>query len=179
MSGITRTGCGRKVTKVLDKVNGVSSVKAYICDRVAEFDLNSIIVTLPQVIFRIEKETGYKFSQIASHYQTLDVSINPAVAKSICDQLREITESVEKPDNGTWRINYNPTVTGARTLLSSIEGASPAPARNGSSLVNDRRRLITMVRNTGVAAMLTIPAVVLAGSKTLSYTQLALSSHWY
>ncbi|KAK6516521.1 hypothetical protein TWF506_006427 [Arthrobotrys conoides] len=162
VAGMTCTGCTRKVINVLNGVNGVSSVNVTFVTGVAEFDLDLAVSNLQQVIPRIEKETGFKFSQIVSNHQTLDLQIDPAVAKSVLEQLRSAAvESVEQISKSVYRVNYDPAVIGARTLLSSIRGASLAPPGNDAKLINGRRRLIRMAWITGIAAVLTIPILVL------------------
>ncbi|KAK6496292.1 hypothetical protein TWF481_002317 [Arthrobotrys musiformis] len=162
VAGMTCTGCSRKVTNVLNGVNGVSSINVTFVTGVAEFDLDLAVSNLQQVIPRIEKETGFKFSQIVSNHQTLDLQVDPAVAKTVFEQLRSAAvESVERVGKSTYRVNYDPAVIGARTLLSSIKGASLAPPGNDANLVNGRRRLIRTAWITGVAMALTIPILAL------------------
>ncbi|KAF3129419.1 hypothetical protein TWF703_008884 [Orbilia oligospora] len=162
VAGMTCTGCTRKVTNILNGINGVSSVNVTFVTGVAEFDLDLAVSSLQQLIPRIEKETGFKFSRIVSDHQTLDLRIDPAAAKAAFEQLRSAAvESVEQINKSTYRVNYDPAVIGARTLLSSIKGASLAPPRNDAKLVNGRRRLIRMAWITGTAMVLTIPILVL------------------
>ncbi|KAK6336003.1 hypothetical protein TWF730_003377 [Orbilia blumenaviensis] len=161
VSGMTCTGCTRKLTNVLNNVDGISAIQVTFVTGVAEFDLDSAITNLQQVIPRIEKETGFKFSQIVSNYQTLDLLIDPAVAAGVCKQLDGIVESIEKVNKSTYRISYDPVVIGARSLFSSIEGITLAPPGNDAELANGRRRLLRMSWCTAAAAVLTIPILVL------------------
>ncbi|RVD80918.1 uncharacterized protein DFL_008802 [Arthrobotrys flagrans] len=178
VAGMTCTGCSRKVINVLNGVKGVSSVNVTFVTGVAEFDLDLTVSNLQQVIPRIEKETGFKFSQIVSNHQTLDLQVDPAVTKAVSEQLRSIrVESVERIGKLTYRVNYDPAVIGARTLLSSIKGASLAPPGNDAKLVNGRRRLLRMALNTGIAMALTIPILVLNwSSNPVPYSKLSIVS---
>ncbi|KAJ6263692.1 P-type cation-transporting ATPase [Drechslerella dactyloides] len=159
--GMTCTGCSRKAFNVLNNINGISSVRVTFVTGVAEFDLDPAISSLEQVLPQIEKETGFKFSQVVSDYQTLELHFDPLTAKSVYEKIRSIVESVEKIDKTTYRISYDPSVIGARTLLSSIPGASLAPPGNDTALVDGRKRLLKMSWSTGIAAVLTIPILAL------------------
>ncbi|EXJ74659.1 uncharacterized protein A1O5_01352 [Cladophialophora psammophila CBS 110553] len=162
---MTCTGCTRKVSNVLKNIDAVSSIKVTFVTAVVEFDLNTKATNLDQLIPRVEKETGFKFSKITSNLQALDLRIDPATA-SIGEELRAMAESIEQLDKCTFRISYDPTTIGARTLLSSIRGASLSPPHDDAKLAEGRRRLVTMTWFTVLSAVLTIPVVVLAWAHT-------------
>lgn len=177
VSGMTCTGCSRKVTNVLNNVDGVSSVKVTFVTGIADFNLDSTIFKVEQVIQRIEKETGFKYSRIVGTYQALDLRINPARAKDACAELEDLVESVEKLDKTTYRVNYDPAIIGARTLLSSVRGIELAPPGTDATLADGRKRLINMAWSAGLAAVLTIPIVVLAWSDNpVSYSTRSIVS---
>ncbi|KAG9228909.1 E1-E2 ATPase-domain-containing protein [Amylocarpus encephaloides] len=176
VSGMTCTGCSRRMTNVLHTIEGVSAIKVTFVTGAAEFDLDLAMANLQQVLPRIEKETGFKCSQIVSAYQVLDLTIDPALAKGVSEQLRGLVESVEKIDKWTYRVNYDPALMGARSLLSSVRGASLAPPGNDATLADGRRRLIQIAWSTGVAAVLTIPVLVLAWSDTAAYSRRSIVS---
>lgn len=164
VSGMTCTGCSRKVTSVLQKIHGVSSAKVIFVTGIVEFDVDSNIVKTEEVIPRIEKETGFKYTRIVSTYQTLDLCIEPDKAEKACTELQKIVESVEKLDKTTYRLSYNPATIGARTIFQSVRDANLAPPGTDATLVNSRRRLVSMAWSTAIAMLLTIPIVVLAWS---------------
>ncbi|KAK6532922.1 hypothetical protein TWF281_007094 [Arthrobotrys megalospora] len=161
VSGMTCTGCTRKLTNVLNNIDGISSIQATFVTGVAEFDLDPAIANLQQVIPRIEKETGFKFSQIVSNCQTLDLRIDSPLAAGVYKQLEGLVESIEKVDKLTYRISYDPAIIGARSLFSSVKGISLAPPGNDAELVNGRQRLLRMAWSTAAATVLTIPILVL------------------
>ncbi|KAK6344667.1 hypothetical protein TWF718_006625 [Orbilia javanica] len=164
VAGMTCTGCSRKLINVLSNVDGVSSIKVTFVTGVAEFDLDLAATNLQQVIPRIEKETGFKFSQIVSNYQVLDLRVDPALAETVYKQLQGVVESIEKVDKLTYRVNYDPTTIGARSLLSSVKGVQLAPPGNDAELANGKRRLLMMAWSTAAATVLTIPVLVLSWS---------------
>ncbi|KAK6337685.1 hypothetical protein TWF696_001171 [Orbilia brochopaga] len=161
VSGMTCTGCTRKLTNVLNNIDGVSSIEVTFVTGVAEFDLDLSSASLQQVVARIEKETGFKFSQVMSDYQTLDVRVDPALKETVQKQLRDIVESIEKIDKLTYRISYDPMTIGARSLFSLVEGMSLAPPGTDAELANGKRRLLKMAWSTAAAAVLTIPILAL------------------
>ncbi|OQV00596.1 hypothetical protein CLAIMM_06074 [Cladophialophora immunda] len=166
VAGMTCTGCSRKVSNVLKNIDGVSSIKATFVTAVVEFDLNTAVTNLEQLIPRVEKETGFKFSKITSNFQALDLRIDPVTATRASEELRAMAVSVEQLNKDTFHITYDPTVIGARTLFSTIRGASLCPPQNDAKLADGRRRLVKMAWFTALAAALTIPVVVLAWADT-------------
>ncbi|KIX06534.1 copper-translocating P-type ATPase [Rhinocladiella mackenziei CBS 650.93] len=164
VSGMTCTGCVRKVTNVLNNVDGVSAIKVTFVTGMAEFDLDPKVGNLPQIIPRIEKETGFKFSQIASDYQTLEVVVDPSAAQHVLGRLRDVCESVEKVNKTTYRVSHDPTAIGARFILSSVPGVRLAPPGNDAKRADGRRKLMRTAWSTSLAAVFTIPVVVLAWS---------------
>ncbi|KAF3921330.1 hypothetical protein ABW21_db0209435 [Orbilia brochopaga] len=165
VSGMTCTGCTRKLTNVLNNVDGISCPKGTFVTGIAEFDLDLSRACLQQIIPRIEKETGFKFSQIISEYQTLDIRIERAMAEIVQKQLQSHVESIEKTSKITYRISYDPMVIGARSLFNSVEGISLAPPGSDAELANGKRRLLKMALSTAAAAVLTIPTLVLNWSE--------------
>ncbi|KAK5273986.1 hypothetical protein LTR96_000586 [Exophiala xenobiotica] len=164
VSGMTCTGCVRKVTNVLNNVIGVSGIKVTFVTGIAEFDLDQKVGHLLQVISRIEKETGFKFFQIVSNHQTLDLVVEIAAAQHVLGRLRDMCEMVEKVNKTTYRVSFDPVTIGARSMLSSLPGVRLAPAGNDVKRAEERRKLIRMALRTSLAATFTIPVVVLAWS---------------
>lgn len=120
---------------------------------------------------RLQKETGFAFSQIISDHQTLYLLIGPSVVQDALQKLYDVCESVDKVNKTTYRVSYNPAVTGARSLVSCTADINLAPPGSDTKLADGRTRLVRMLWNTGVAALLTTPVVVLAWGKTpVTYT---------
>ncbi len=171
VSGMTCTGCVRKVTNVLNHVNGVSGIKVTFVTGIAEFDLDQKVGSLPQVVSRTEKETGFKFFQIESKHQDLDLVVESSAAQHVLGRLRDMCESVEKVNKTTYRVSFDPAAIGVRSILSSLPGVRLAPAGNDVKQAEGRRKLIRMAWRTTLAAIFTIPVVVLAWSNNqLPYT---------
>ncbi|KAH0840431.1 P-type cation-transporting ATPase [Fonsecaea pedrosoi] len=177
VAGMTCTGCSRKVSNVLKNIDGLSSIKVTFVTALVEFDLNTSITNLEQLIPPMEKETGFKFSRIISNFQSLDLRIDRTTATHAKEDLEALSESVEQLDKFTFRVNYDPTIIGARKLLSSIRGASLVPPQNDAKTADGRRRLVKMAWFTALATVLTIPVVVLAWAHTpVPYTTRSIIS---
>ncbi|PNS20621.1 Copper-transporting ATPase ccc2 [Sphaceloma murrayae] len=148
---------------VLDGVDGISSPKVTFVSGVAEFDIDSS-TELRTVMAELEKGTGFSCSEIVSKYQSIDLVAKTPLWMLPKDQMLLGIESVEKIDKETYRINYDPSLIGARNLLHSFEGASLAPPSNDAMLKEGKKRLVAMFWSTVLAAIFTIPIVVLSWS---------------
>lgn len=164
VSGMTCTGCSKKVANVLKKTGGLSAVKVTFVTGIAELDLDTSVLDTDNLLQRLERETGFKFSRIVSDHQSLDVVVNRSTAQTALEQLEKVTESIKQINKTSFRITYDPTTIGARDLLSSVPGLVLAPPGMDVALAEGRKRLWKMVWSTILAALLTIPIVVLAWS---------------
>lgn len=166
VSGMTCTGCSTKVSNVLNNIAGLSSVKVTFVTSRTEFSFDPAITNLQQVVQRIEKETGFKCSRIISDYQSLDLMIDPNLEEDAYYYLQSSVESIEKLDKGYYRVIYDPASIGSRALLSSARGLSLAPPRRDATVADGKDRRMKMAWSTGVAAVLTIPVLVLTWADT-------------
>ena len=166
VSGMNCSGCGNKMTKALERISGISGVKVTFVSGIVEFNLNTGRALTKDVIIRVEKETGFKCSPIDSDYQSLDLLMTPATAKHFQESMPAGVQSFEKLNKQTYRIHYDPTIIGGRSLLATLaDSVCLAPPDNWSAVAQGRKRLITMARITALAAIMTIPVVVLAWNK--------------
>lgn len=182
VSGMNCTGCGNKMTRALERINGIYDVRVTFVSGIVKFNLDVGMVLTTDVITQVEKETGFKCSPVSSGYQSLDLVMTPATAHQFRERIPAGVESVEKLDKRTYRVHYDPTIIGGRLVLASAESACLAPPGNGSAVAQERKRLITIAWTTSLAAVMTIPVVVLAWSKssvpysTSSIVSMALAS---
>ena len=159
VSGMTCTGCSRKMMNVLDRIPGLSNAQVTFVSEMAEFDLDSSIAQIEHVLPQVEKETGFKCSRILSGYQNLDVLMSPAMAKQFKDACPVGVFAITQAKNKTYRIMFDPRVIGARSVLPPNVHLAP-PARD-VGITEGKRRLRNMAWSTGFAAALTVPIVVL------------------
>lgn len=159
VSGMTCTGCVRKLGNVMSSIDGVSSHQVTFVTETAEFDLDTGVVASQDVISRIEKETGFKCSRLISGHQSLDVvmSFNLATSYEACASPGII--SVEKLKKQMYRITYDPRIVGARCIIEP--GMQLAPPVGDVGVSEGKKRLRKMLIATIVSAVFTIPVVIL------------------
>lgn len=165
VSGMTCTGCSKKMTNVLNGITGLSNAQVTFVSGNAEFDLDPEVAGKAEdVILRVEKETGFKCSRLVSGVQELHVIMDPATAKEIADVLPAGVMSVvrDKKKSDNYYITYNTRVAGARSLLPP--SANLAPPQDSVGVAEGKKRLISTAMSTTLAAVLTIPVVVLEWS---------------
>ena len=186
VTGMTCTGCSRKMQNVLNDIAGVSNPEVTFVSGTAKFELDAALASLDEVLPLIERRTGFKLSRVfKDDHQQLDVLLDEGAAakfeqralngvlsfEKACSHSRAarrrlaFTDSPQKlKAKRTYRITYDPHLIGARSLLPA-EGELAPPGRN-SSQTEGRQRLFEMAWATAVSAALTIPVVVLAWSDT-------------
>lgn len=165
VSGMTCTGCSKKMMNVLAGVRGLSNAQVTFVSGSAEFDLDSSVCdNVEQVVLRIEKETGFRCLRIISGRQELSVLMTAATARQMHETAMLGLMSVTKGKKGLYTIAYDPTLVGARSLLPP--DATLAPPSDDASIAEGKRRLIETACSTVLAAILTIPVVVLEWSDT-------------
>jgi len=165
VSGMTCTGCSTKLSNVLDQIAGISKAKVTFVSGSASFDFDSETGTVDDALRLIERRTGFKASCVIEGHQTLDVLMSHEIAVSL-EQSRppgmiSITKRHEKTKDqrSTYQLAYNPYSVGARDLLP--HGTSLAPPAPHPSISEGQKRLIRMSWMTAIAAIFTIPVVVI------------------
>lgn len=157
VSGMTCTGCSKKVLKVLQNIEGISSINVTFVTGIAEFTINKDILDVPQAVARISKETGFKLTKIEYDFQTIDMIIG----EGDLNKLEEFVESIEKLDKSTYRVSYDPQFIGARSLVSKIPGSKLAPPKFNKALEEGKKKLRLMWIKCALSLALAIPVVVL------------------
>ena len=164
ISGMTCTSCTKKGMNVLNRINGIADPHINFVAGIGRFNLNCQLDPA-KIISQFERETGFKCSRITRDLQTADVCMSEAEARQLKDRLPAGIDSILKLDSKTYSVRYDPTLIGARSLLSLIPSGSLAAPTNDSNLVHDRKRLYQMALNTSFAAAFTVPVVALAWSR--------------
>ncbi|KAL6716101.1 hypothetical protein ACLMJK_005667 [Lecanora helva] len=158
VSGMICTGCSRKMLNVLHDIPGVSSPHVTFVSESAAFDFDPSKGNLDEVLPLIEKRTGFKLSKVTATFHELDVFVDKAKAHMY---EREGRDGLLKGKN-KYRITYDPRAAGARSLVP--DGARLAPPASDAAAFEGRKRLVNMAWATLVAAVFTIPVVVLSWS---------------
>lgn len=164
VDGMTCSGCGNKLTRTLEAIPGVSNVRVSFVMGSADFDINPQTSKVEEVIRTAERETGFRCARTTSDDQFIDLLMTGESVKALSDIMPAGVKQIDVLDKLTARITYNPTVVGARSLILSLGDRTTgfAPPRADASAAGGRRRLRDMLIKTTLAAVFTIPVVVLA-----------------
>ncbi|TLD30593.1 hypothetical protein PspLS_01819 [Pyricularia sp. CBS 133598] len=169
VDGMTCSGCGNKMERTLKASSAaVSSVRVNFVMGSAEFSLDpSHGIRADEIIRIVERGTGFRCARMSDGEQTLDVlvaSVQASIAMSEL-QIPGVTQVVPV-DKKQMRLTYDPAVVGARTLLEKLGELSSGLAPNDDpSVSSGRKRLYDQLIKTCIAAVLTIPVLVLAWGK--------------
>lgn len=144
---------------ILDVIPGLYKPQVTFVSGTAAFELDHDVTKLDELLPLIEWRTGFKCSQIVEGYEHLDLQITPQMAEELGNSGVEGIVSVSKTKRNNYRVAYNPLIIGARDLLPS--GATLAPPAADPGATEGKKRLLQMTCYTVVAAVLTIPVVVL------------------
>ncbi|OAA47983.1 cation transport ATPase [Cordyceps fumosorosea ARSEF 2679] len=164
VEGMTCSGCGNKMDKSLRTIPGVSNVRVNFVMGQAECSIDTSMMGPDEVIKTAERATGFKCTKLSSDDQAIDILAAGSVAKGLLDlDIPGVTDA-SLLNKKTVRINYDPTIVGARELYSrlpsGIEGL--APPRDDPSVSSGRKRLYDQLIKTLLAAAFTIPVLVMA-----------------
>ncbi|KAI6274756.1 hypothetical protein MCOR27_002566 [Pyricularia oryzae] len=169
VDGMTCSGCGNKMERTLKASSAaVSSVRVNFVMGSAEFSLDpSHGVKAEEIIRIVERGTGFRCARMSDGDQTIDVLVASVQASTALSELQlpGVTQVVSV-DKKRMRLTYDPAVVGPRTLLEKIGELSSGLAPNDDpSVSSGRKRLYDQLIKTCVAAVLTIPVLVLAWGK--------------
>ncbi|KLU82408.1 cation-transporting ATPase pacS [Magnaporthiopsis poae ATCC 64411] len=170
VDGMTCSGCGNKFERTLKAASpGVSGVRVNFVMGSAEFSLDPSYGDKAEDVIRIaERATGFRCARMSDGDQTLDLLVaSNRAAAALCElQVQGVTQ-VAPLDKKRVRVTYDPAVIGPRTLLERIGDLSGglAPPSDDPSISSGRKRLWDQLIKTIVAAVLTLPVLVLAWGK--------------
>ncbi|KAL8297962.1 hypothetical protein RB597_007056 [Gaeumannomyces tritici] len=170
VDGMTCSGCGNKLERTLKAASlGVGGVRVNFVMGSAEFTLDSSHGDKAEDVIRIaERATGFRCARMSDGDQTLDLLVaSNRAAAALCDlEVHGVTQ-VAPLDKKRVRVTYEPAVIGPRTLLERIGDLSAglAPPSDDPSVSSGRKRLWDQLIKTIVAAVLTLPVLVLAWGK--------------
>ncbi|KAM0328118.1 hypothetical protein ACHAQA_005521 [Verticillium albo-atrum] len=184
VNGMTCSGCGDKLTRVLEATPGVSEVRVNFVMSNADFSVDLALNKAEDVIRTTEGSTGFHLTRVAGGDYYLDVLAKGLAARELSDApIKGVTDTLIL-DKKTVRLSYEPTRIGARDLFDTIRDRTDglAPPRSDPSVANGRKRLYDQLIKTCLAAVLTIPVVVLAwgdklvDDRTRAYVSLVLAT---
>ncbi|OTA31894.1 hypothetical protein BTJ68_09226 [Hortaea werneckii EXF-2000] len=167
VTGMTCTGCSKKLTNVLHGIPGLSNIKVTFVSGTAAFELDpgNERISVEGIVPLVERQTGFKLARVTSGYMHLDVLLESSSIRHLEEASPNGFVSVEKVrGKHFYRITYDPTLVGARDLLP--HNAALAPPVPDSTLTEVKKRLVNMTLAFLLSAVFTIPVVVLNWSNT-------------
>lgn len=165
ITGMTCTGCMKKVVGVLEHIEGVSNPQVNFVAATGETDLDTIKITATDVLQRLEKETGFKCSRLVFDHQKLQINMSYDKAQSLAADLSAGIASVVKVRKETYDVSYDPVLIGARAVLAKSNGILAPPGRS-EAVTNGHRKFLSTLYLFFGATLFTIPVCVLAFSET-------------
>ncbi|KAF8863868.1 copper-translocating P-t [Acephala macrosclerotiorum] len=165
VSGMTCTGCEKKLFRSLDSLPSISNIKTSLVLAQAEFDVSSSsAIDTASVIKTIEKMTGFTCSKMTQSGQNLDMIVSNMqdfVGKCV---LPPGVTDLSILNKNTIRVTYQPNIVGARELLADpcFRGAKIAPHVARPLIASGRAHVRMTFFMTILSAVLTIPVLVLA-----------------
>lgn len=163
VSGMTCTGCAKKLERTLAAVKQVRNAKTTMVLSRAEFDLDHRYGNLEDVMRHLERTSEFKCEVVKEEAFSFDAIV--ANASSFSEKpYPSGVKDVTVLDKKTVHISYDPAVMGARRLLQEGWGAplELGPPRQDQSQAADRKHLRNMLFKTILSILLTIPVLVMA-----------------
>ncbi|KAH7324303.1 copper-transporting P-type ATPase [Stachybotrys elegans] len=184
VAGMTCSGCGSKLERILNAAPGVSNVRVNFVRGTAEFSLDPSGEKADHLIRETEKATGFSCTRLTGNDQSLDLLATGDAAKALTElAIPGITE-VNIINKKVIRVSYDPAIIGARSLVDQIGSLANglAPPAADPSVASGRKKLYDLLVKTSVSAVLTIPVCVLAwgedlvDGRTRAYISLVLAT---
>ncbi|KAH6658087.1 E1-E2 ATPase-domain-containing protein [Truncatella angustata] len=163
LSGMTCTGCETKVQRVLGNIPAVDDLKTSLVMARTEFNLNTGIMSVEDVIKHLERTTEFKCQTISIQGSTIEV-ISQDAHNVLDQQLPFGVNQIQLVEKNVLRINFDSKVIGARALLDKgfIQPLKLAPLRVDPGLLAGDKHVRDLGYMTLFSCILTIPVLVLA-----------------
>ena len=161
VSGMTCTGCVKKILGVLDHVPGVSNVSVNFVACRGEFDVNTTLKSTDQVLRQLEHETGFECARILDVFLSLDLLMTEEDVKCLNNTPVPGIEAIDRHSKGRYRVSFDPSRIGARTILAKSNGHLAPPIKD-KLLADGQKKFIWKLGYFIASTLMTIPIVVLA-----------------
>lgn len=156
VSGMTCTGCEKKLDRVLSGLRQVTNVKTSLVTSRAEFDLDLSVASVDQTVQHVQNATGFDCESINANGAELELRLDKAPVLSI----KGLTGS--QVGRGYTRVFYDATMIGARELVRALGDPDLAPPRPDPSITSGAQHVRKLAFVTLASMLLTIPILVLA-----------------
>ena len=164
ISGMTCTGCETKLQRTLATVPSVSRLKTSLVLARAEFDVDTSLGSVVDVIKHLERTTEFKCERVTNQGATLDLIV-PGNSAEFAKKVWPLgVTDVTVVDKKTVRVAFDAKVTGARDLVEKgwetpLNLAAP---RADPTLETGSKHVRHVGYMTLLSAILTIPVLVLS-----------------
>ncbi|RDA94995.1 hypothetical protein CP533_0147 [Ophiocordyceps camponoti-saundersi (nom. inval.)] len=169
VDGMTCSGCGAKMERVLKAIPGVSTVRVNFVMGSVDFYIDSSRSSLDGVVRAAERASGFHCTRMSAEDQTIDLLSHGSSAKALANNtsllagVKEATVMNKK----VVRLTYDPAIVGARALMRDVGPYTTglAPPIDDPGVSSGKRRLRDRLIKTIASACFTIPVVVMAWSE--------------
>ncbi|KAL8741882.1 MAG: hypothetical protein Q9190_005561 [Brigantiaea leucoxantha] len=163
VQGMTCSGCERKLFQALHSFSSVSNIKTSIALAQAEFDSNGE-TNSDDLIRTVEKSTGFACTKMKQSAEEMDMIVPDPQSLANEKSLPVGVEDIVVISKTTIRVSFMPKLVGARDLLSDplFSLAKLAPPAPQPLVTSNRAHFRKTALSTLIAALLTIPVLVLA-----------------
>lgn len=163
ITGLTCTGCETTVLRVLKGLPPISNLRTSLVMARAEFDLDTAVMSPEAVIKHMERTTEFKCELIST--QGFNVDVTPDHVSEFLEQpLPAGVNHLLLVGKDVVRINFDPKVVGARSLISKggKYACCLAPPPIDPGLAAGSKHVRSEGYMTVLSIVLTIPVLVLA-----------------
>lgn len=164
--GMTCTGCENKMIRVLRAIPAIHNVKTSLVLCRAEFDFDTSVADLQELVHVIATRTGFSIETIeADKTRDLQFTVQRLLLSGfLAMPLPKGVERAIRINKDTVHIEYDPETTGARDVMRAYETFSPilAPEPPDPAITAGRKHIRTLTLRTVTSALLTIPVLVMA-----------------
>ncbi|TKA21869.1 hypothetical protein B0A50_08741 [Salinomyces thailandicus] len=164
VEGLTCVGCETKLFRSLNGIAGVHNLNTSLVLSKAEFDLDDKAGTADEVIRAVETSTGFFCKRLNVSGEEVEILVD-GDAKAFAERkyppgITQLTATNKQ----TVRITYDPTIVGARTIVTDLFGSALklAARRLPADFESGRKHVRHTAGLTLISATLTIPVLVLA-----------------
>ncbi|KAI1199993.1 E1-E2 ATPase-domain-containing protein [Nemania serpens] len=162
VTGMTCNGCSENLARNL-AANGVHNIRINYLQGHADFTIDSAF-DLDAILEKTQEATGFQITLMGGKESITVLTSGSQTSRALAQIDFNGVEDAMILNKSTVRIQYNPTIIGARELFRKIGYLSVglAPPQNDEQLASGRRRFIFLLAQTIASFVLTIPILVLA-----------------
>lgn len=163
ITGMTCTACETKLQKVLGTLPPITNLKTSLVLSRVEFSLDAASMSPESVMKHLERTTEFKCEQILTRGSNLDIVLGNV--KEFLDQPPPLgVNNMQLLGKSTVRINFDPKVIGARSLIkeNSEYACQLAPPPADLGLAAGSKHVRNMGFMTLLSIVLTVPVLILA-----------------